>query len=433
VNALAVIDSPAASDETGLAPRFLSFMAQASSFERADAVNALARAYLHCDLKPETRAQAQIALTLALDDPEPRVRRALAEAVAGARDAPRALVLALAGDVSFVARAVLAQSPLLRDADLVDCAAIGDAKAQTAIARRPRLSAAVSAALAEVGERAAVLALVGNHAAELATPTLWRCFERFAQDPELRARLAERPALPAALRAALAAASTAAADGDDPRRAERNARDSREQAFLAIARACAAPELPELVAWLRTEGHLTVALLLRALACGETAVFAQCLAEMSGLPAARVAGLVASPRGAGFAALYARAQMPAHLLPAFRIAAEAARDAVAGSGVDHRVAKSMLRAMEALHDPALAPVEAMLWRLAGEATRAQAREAAALALAAEEAVEIAPPALEPSAPPVLALNVEPGNENFAPQIELDIELDIAPEPAVLAA
>jgi len=433
VNALAVIDSPVASDEAGLAPRFLSFMAQASSFERADAVNALARAYLHCDLKPETRAQAEMALTLALDDPEPRVRRALAEAIAGARDAPRALVLALAGDVSCVARPVLAQSPLLRDAELVDCAAVGDARAQVAIARRARLSGAVSAALAEVGERAAVLALAGNLAAELAPSTLWRVFERFAQDPELRARLGERRALPAALRAALAAASTAAADGDDPRRAERNARDAREQAFLAIARACAAAELPQLVAWLRSEGHLTVGLLLRALACGETAVFAHCLAEMSGLPAARVAGLVASPRCAGFAALYARARMPAHLLPAFRVAAEAARDAVPGSDVDHRVARNMLRAMEALRDPALAPVEAMLWRLNAEAQRVQAREVAAQALAAEDAIEVALPAPESSAPPVLALNVEPSNENFAPQIELDIELDIAPEPAVLAA
>ena len=431
MNALAVIDSPASSEETGLAPRFLSFMAQASSFERADAVNALARAYLHCDLKPETRAEAEMALTLALDDPEPRVRRALAEAVAGARDAPRALVLALANDVSSVARAVLAQSPLLRDAELVDCAAVGDAKAQVAIARRPRLSAAVSAALAEIGERPAVLALAGNLGAEIAPPTLWRAFERFAPDPDLRARLAERPALPAALRAALAVETCAAAECDDPRRAERDARDAREQAFLAIARACA-PELPELVAWLRAQGHLTVGLLIRALACGETAVFAQALAEMSGLPAARVVGLVAAPRGAAFAALYARARMPAHLLPAFRIAADAARDAVSGGGVDYRLAKTMLRAMEALQDPALAPVEAMLWRLAGEAARVQAREAAAQALAAEEAVEVAP-ALEPSAPPVLALNVEPGNENFAPQIELDIELDIAPEPAVLAA
>jgi uncharacterized protein (DUF2336 family) len=433
VNALVVADSPVARETAGLAPRLLAFLAQASSFERADAINALARSYLHCDLKPQTRAEAELALTCALDDPDPRVRRALAEALADAREAPRALVLALAHDVSCVARPVLAQSPLLRDADLVDCAAIGDAAAQSAIARRARLSAAVAAALAEVGERAAVLTLIGNLGAEIATPSLWRALERFPRDPELRARLVERPALPAALRAAVAAEAAeecAAAEWLDPRRAERIARDGREQAFVAIARGCAGAELAELVAWLRREGHLTVGLLLRALACGEKPLFAQSLADMAGVSAARVAGLVAQPQGAGFAALYARARMPAHLLPAFRIAAFAARDAVPGVGVDYRLARSMLRAMEALKDPALAPVETLLWRLASEAARAEAREAAALALAADEAAEVAPLRLEPSAPPVLALNVEPGNENHAPPVAID---DPLAELAVLAA
>jgi uncharacterized protein (DUF2336 family) len=433
VNALAVADSPARSDETGLAPRLRAFMAQASSFERADAVNALARSYLHCDLKAQTRAEAELALTCALDDPDPRVRRALAEALADAREAPRALVLALANDVSCVARPVLAQSPLLRDAELVDCAAIGDAAAQSAIARRARLSAPVAAALAEIGERAAVLTLIGNLGAEIAAPSLWRAFERFPGDVQLRARLIERPALPAALRAAIAAdvaADCAAADGLDPRRAERIARDGREQAFLAIARGCAGPELAELAAWLRAQGHLTVGLLIRALACGEKPLFAHCLAAMADLPAARVAGLVAQAQGAGFAALYARAQMPARFLPAFRIAAHAARDAAPGAGVDYRLARSMLRAMEALKDPALAPLEAMLWRLASEAARNEAREAAALALAADEAAEIAPPTLESSAPPPLLLDFEPGNENHAPPVELDAE---AAAPAILAA
>ncbi len=220
------------------------------------------------------------------------------------------------------------QSPLLRDAELVDCVGYGDAAAQTAVARRARLSFGVSAALAEVGERAAVLTLIGNLDADIAPPALWRAFERFPRDPELRARFVERPALPVSLRAAIAAelADEAAAQWLDPRRAERVARDAREQAFLAIARSLAEPELAELGAWLHDQGHLTVGLLLRALACGETALFAQGLADMAGLPPARAAGLVAHPQGAGFAALYVRAGMPSHLLPAFRIAAQTARD-----------------------------------------------------------------------------------------------------------
>jgi uncharacterized protein (DUF2336 family) len=421
--------TPVLYDESSLARRLLVWMAEASAFDRADAINALARAYLHCDLAPETRLDAELAMTRALDDESPRVRRSLAEALAAAREAPRALILALAADVSAVSLPVLAQSPLLTDLDLVDCAAIGDARAQATIARRPHLPAPVAAALAEVGERPAALALIGNHSAVLATAALWRLLERFPRDPDLRARLLERPALPAALRAAIAAdaAAECAADSLDPRRAERLARDARETAFVAIAAACPEAELQDLASWLRKSGHLTVGLMLRALASNATALFAHCLADMADLPARRVRGALAAPQGAAFASLYRRAAMPAHFLPAFRVAV------AASAHPDPQLARTILRGVEALRDPALAPVEAMLWRLASEAARADAREMAALALLPIAPEEPAPLVLEASAPPVLALNVEPGNENHAPPILLETEIDETLAPAILAA
>ncbi len=431
MNALAAADSfPLAAADAGLMRRFLAWATRAYPHERAAAVNALARAYLHSPLPTSARADAEAALTRMLDDPEVMVRRALAEAFAGARDAPRPIVLALASDVSEVARVVLAQSPLLGEADLVDCAGYGDAVAQRAIALRARVPAPVAAALAEVGERGAALALIGNLGAELSKPTLWRLFERFQDDAEVRERLIERPALPPALRAAIAAATTADLTGFvtqarwlEPRRAGRLARDGREQAFVAIAAECDGADLAELVAWLRGAGHLTVALLLRGLAGGDAALFAQCLAEMADMPAARAAALAREPRGQGFAALYARAGMPAHLLPAFRIAAECARGAKAGVAVDYALTQRMLRAIEALADPALAPAAAMLWRLAGEGARDDAREFAAHALVPEP--QAAPLEIEAQAPPVLVLNVEPGNENFAPPVELELAEPVA--------
>ena len=54
---------------------------------------------------------------------------------------------------------VLAHSPVLSDGELIDCATVGDAFAQGAIAVRAALSASVSAALAEVGAREALIAL----------------------------------------------------------------------------------------------------------------------------------------------------------------------------------------------------------------------------------------------------------------------------------
>ncbi len=432
MNALAVADSPVLTDESGLVRRFLTWLPRAFPHERADAVNALARAFLHCELRPETRADAEIALTRALDDPEPRVRRALAEAFASAFEAPRHLVLGLAHDVSEVSRAVLALSPLLREADLVDCVGVADAVAQTAIARRGQLAPLVAAALAEVGERAAALALIGNLDAPLRGPVLWRLFDRFENDAEVRARLAERPGLPAALRAAIAAATTAdvsdfaAGAWLDPRRVERIARDGREQAFVAIAADCAEDELAELVAWLRANAHLTVALLVRALAGGDVKLFAQSLADMSGAPSRKVAGLLRDPRGHGFAALYRRAGLPAPFLPAFRIAAElAVGSAGAGIGLNYPLTQRMLREIEAREDSALTPIVAMLWRLASEGAREDAREFTAIEPAATvETAEVAT-----GEAPLLVLDIEPSNENFAPPVTLDL----APEPIEVAA
>jgi len=47
------------------------------------------------------------------------------------------MVLTLAGDHSDIAAIVLSRSPLLSDAELVDCAATSDSFAQSAIALRP--------------------------------------------------------------------------------------------------------------------------------------------------------------------------------------------------------------------------------------------------------------------------------------------------------
>jgi uncharacterized protein (DUF2336 family) len=434
VYALAAADSLVLSDESRLIRRFLAWLPDATAADRATAVNALARVYLHCDLAPAVRAQAEKAMTAILDDPEPKVRRGLAEALASARAAPRHIVLALAGDDSDVARVVLTLSPLLSDADLVDVAASGNPAAQTAIARRPMLAAPVAAALAEVGDRAAIIALISNTDAEISRNVLWRVFERFRDDAETRTRLAGRPDLPSSLRAAVAASTTdalacfATSAWLAAPRAERIARDGREQAFIAIAADASERDLAELVQWLQAGKHLTVALLLRALVGADMRLFRQSLAEMAGVSPSRVEGLLRDARGSGFAALYRKAGMPAHLLPAFRVAFELAHKAARNSlGVDHLLATTMLRTIEALEDSALAPITALLWRLASEDAREDARNITAVvqAEAEIEPYEIAPPSSEASAPPVLMLNFEPGNENATPAILLDEQSSVA--------
>jgi uncharacterized protein (DUF2336 family) len=142
-NALVVARAqrPSAAGGRGIVRRFLVWAQQAGAGARAEAVSALARAFLHSNLDKRSRAEAAAAMTALIDDPSPEVRCALAQAVSGARDAPRHLVVALANDEARVAAPVLARSPLLTDAELVDCVATGDVVAQCAIARRPGLGA----------------------------------------------------------------------------------------------------------------------------------------------------------------------------------------------------------------------------------------------------------------------------------------------------
>jgi uncharacterized protein (DUF2336 family) len=436
--------------EPGIVRRFLAWAQRADAEGRADAVSALARAYLYSDLDPQTRAEAALGLTAALDDPSALVRRALAEALASAAEAPRHIVLALAGDQSEVASVVLERSPTLGDAELVDCAAVGDLAAQTALARRPRLSAGVAAALAEIGQREAVLVLAGNLEAELPPSALWRIFERFGDDAETREALLSRPGLSSALRNELAAATARAladfaarCDWLSPERAERIARDAREQAAVAIARASDDEQLGELVRRMRAGGTLTVAVLMRALLCGDRALFVQALAEISGLPARRVAAFAANPAGHGFAALYERARLPTAFLPAFRAAlagVEALRPA-RGDRISRALAERVIAACEARGGAGLAPIQSLLWRLASEAAREDAREFAQSAADAIppplampwleapryaplliEAIEAVAAALEevdaPLAPALSIAFDRQGEEDLAPPVQL---------------
>jgi uncharacterized protein (DUF2336 family) len=422
-----------AAGEPGIVRRFLAWAQRADAEGRADAVSALARAYLYSDLDPQTRAEAALGLTAALDDPSTLVRRALAEALASAAEAPRHIVLALAGDQSEVASVVLERSPALADAELVDCAAVGDLAAQTALARRPRLSAGVAAALAEIGQRQAALVLAGNLEVELPQSALWRIFERFGDDAETREALLSRPGIPPALRNELAAA-TARALADfaarcewlSPERAERIARDAREQATVAIARASDDEQLRELVRRMRAAGTLTVAVLMRALLCGDRSFFVQALAEISGLAARRVAAFAANPAGHGFAALYERARLPLAFLPAFRAAlagVEALRPA-RGDRISRALAERAIEACEARGGAGLAPIQSLLWRLASEAAREDAREFAQSAAAAPPPLAV--PWLE--APNYAPLLIE-AIEAVAAALE-EVDAPLAPAPSI---
>lgn len=365
--------------------RFLQWARTAPASQRADAANALARAYLVSDLSEDEREAARLALTGLLDDPSPLVRRAMAEAFAAAPEAPHEIVLGLADDQSDIAAIVLCRSPVLSDSDLIDCAAIGDATAQSAIALRPRLSANVAAAIAEVGAREALVALAVNPGADLPEFSMRRMIERFGGDGELREALLSQPGLPASLRADLVAATAESLSAFvkerawiSAERASRVRREACEQAHVIIAATSDEESgASKLVAHLRVCGQLTASLLLRALLSGNSGLLEAALAELAGLPLARVSGLVRDWRSAGFAALYHRAGLPEVLLPAFRAAIEALAAVdmgeESGAALSRQRIERVLTACKAANGGELDKLLAVLRRFDAEAAREAAR------------------------------------------------------------
>jgi uncharacterized protein (DUF2336 family) len=383
-----------ASNEPTIVRRFLNWAQRADAEGRAEAASALARAYLYSDLGPALRREAAIGLTSLLDDHSALVRRALAEALAGASDAPHHIVLALACDQSEVSSVVLARSPILTDAELVDCAAIGDVRAQIALTRRPRLSVSVSAALAEIGQREAVISLAGNLDADLSQGVLQRIVERFGEEAEMREALLTRPWLPPMLRCDLVAATAkalsrfvAGCDWLSAERAERIGREANEQGVVCVAHASRPGEMADLVRHLRQSGALTIALLMRALLSGNRTLFGQALAELSGLAPARAAALAREPRSAGFAALYGKTGLPAHFLPVFRAAlvalgeAETPRHDCLSLDLIERV----IAVCEKIKAPEFDRLLSLLRRFEAEAARQEARAFAADSAAARQA------------------------------------------------
>jgi uncharacterized protein (DUF2336 family) len=377
--------------------QFISWIKTAPAGERAEATRALARAWLISDLSEDDRTAAEGALLMLLDDPSPLVRRVMAEVFARSQEAPAAIVQALALDQSSIALPILEHSPLLIDADLVDIAATGDGEIQCAIARRINLPPSVCAAIAEVGTAAAALELIENAYAELA-PFSWdRIVERHGHLAAIRESMLVLEDLPAATRAALVAKLSntlaqfvVAKNWLSADRAERVAGEARDRSTVNIAASSRGDEMRGLVAHLRATSQLTAGLILRALLSGNLELFEAALAELSGLPRARVSSLLLDRGEASLVALLQRAGMPQSTFAAFRAALDVIHevgfaDTLAGAArLRRRMVERVLTQCETDQDAA-SPLLILLRRFATESAREEARLFCE-ELAAEEAV-----------------------------------------------
>ena len=370
--------------------KFLAWAANAPAAERAPAAASLARALLNGELPNDEEYEAGVALAAFADDPSPLVRRALAIEIAPRADAPHQILIALAGDQPEVAGPVLALSPALADADLIDAAIVGNDAIRSEIAGRLSLSASVCAALVEVASIECVVSLLDNPGAHVPGAALWRAFERFPDGEHVREALLARHDLDPALRARLVQATASLLQSFvvgcgwmSAERAERIVRDSQENSFIIVAGDAASSDAQTSVArHLRESGQLTAALLLRTILSGEQGLFEASLAELTGIGRDRAGALVRNFEGGAFAALYNRAGLPEPLLPVFRFALRAlvdhgADDEFSDGGVKRALVEIVLKRCETAPLENARPVLGLLRRLHAEAARCEAREYAA--------------------------------------------------------
>jgi uncharacterized protein (DUF2336 family) len=296
---------------------FLKWIGTARVSERVAAVSALARAYVERDLPFEDRCAAEAALTLLLDDPSAKVRLAMAEALSMSRHAPIQIIAALASDQPEVAAFVLARSPLLTDADLIDRVATGSKAVQKLVAGRPVVSMALAAAIAEIGEAEACVELIANSRAAIAALSFRRMAERHGHLPSVREAMIADPRLPADCRHMLLvklgdalkqSPLVAALMGA---RADRVMRDACVKASLTVIENTRAEEHSALIEHLRLRGDLTSSFIIRAIAHGKVDFFGSAMVALTGQAEHRVRALLSGGQDAALAALFRSAGLAA--------------------------------------------------------------------------------------------------------------------------
>jgi uncharacterized protein (DUF2336 family) len=317
--------------------QFLKWIDTAKVSERAAAAAALGRAYLSPEISFEDRCAAEAALTLLLEDPSWKVRYALAETLSISRHAPAQVISALAADQPDVATIVLARSPVLTDADLIDRVAAGGEKAQCAIAMRPAISMAVAAALAEVGTAEACRQLLLNQGAEIAALSYRRLAERHGDDGAVREAMLADPKLPADCRHTLVMKVGEALKGAPivialmgHARAGRITREACVKASVTLIERTSPAEHGALVEHLRMRGELTPGFIVRTVALGKIDFFGAVLVSLTGQNAERVRSLLAGGRDNAVAALLRAAKLPRSMDAALLTALGVWRDVANG-------------------------------------------------------------------------------------------------------
>ena len=308
-----------------------------SAAVRAEVAGKVAQQIDNDRLSPEELRLAQDIAQVLAHDVEVTVRRALSESLRRARRLPNAVAVRLADDVDDVALPILADSPVLTDADLVQLLRFGSSRRQATIAGRPNLGEPVCHAVADCAGEPAVVALMRNPTAQVSARSLHRAMDRFADSDAVKESMVRRASLPIGIAERLVTmisdrmcdylvshhALPAAVASDIVLR-------GRERALLQLSHGSSQDELLRLLRQMHRNQRLTPTLAVRAACSGDMAFFTTALAVLAQVPLPNADLLVQDAGGRGLVSLCEKAGVPSHLLPLVQAAVEITQ----GTGLD---------------------------------------------------------------------------------------------------
>ena len=298
--------------------------------ERAIAAQKLCRTIDRHVLTEDDRAWAQEIIRVMAQDAAELVRRALAVTLKHSPVVPRDVALRLARDVESIALPILSASPVFTDQDLLEIVRLGGPVRQVVIAKRPRVSQAVTQSLADHGNERAVEAACANDNADFAERTLQQVIARFETSERVLAAIAYRNVLPMSVTERLIdlVSDTVRDHLIDHHEISAElaleiASGAKERATVDLVdQAGRTGDVRGFVTHLHRHDRLTASLLLRGLAHGHMTFFEWGLAELATVPHHRTWLMIHDAGPLGLQAIYERAGLPSRLYPAFRAAVD---------------------------------------------------------------------------------------------------------------
>lgn len=315
-----------------------------SADTRVSTAEKIASEFTQGNLSQRERTLAVEIFRLMMQDAETRVRQALAQELKACPYLPHELANLMAHDVEQVAVPVLQFSAVLTDADLIDIVQTLNRSKQRAVAKRSRVSAAVSAALVDHGDSEVVIELLRNTGATIEEPALIQAVQKHGNDEQVMRPLVDRAELPLTVAERLVTKVS-----EEMRRvlvlrhkmsddlAQSLTRRTRERVTVGMLNpGISDTEVQRIVAQLRTEGRLTPSLLLRMLCEGDLRFFEAAMATLAGIPWLNAARLIHDAGQRGLAALCRASGLPDQLYPAVAAALMVARETAHDAGEDDR-------------------------------------------------------------------------------------------------